>query len=1033
MTSIEEHQLQVINYEDRIPDWKQIPTEHASRLTKLVLGKLENDVQPARLTWSPPTSSLAELFPNLTHLYLWGIEGLTELTNLPPELECLDFRGCVNLTKLKIGAKLKTLDLGDCASLTEINGTPQELERVYLNGCTAFESDELMPFLKRIKDSTCLREFDASGCPALQSLKNIPRSVEKLVLKDCSQLDSCAGLGDFSRLRHLNLAGCSKLISLPDLPATVQFLKLTGADSLNDFMGQGIGQVDRENEENVASLFHSRKKFGAEIDTAAYAKLLFLGDGRVGKSTLAKRLQYQELKEQERKGPRGQELNPSRTEPPTHGIRFWNWKTELALSAEAAEKVNTVCESRHIATPCDANNQMDGTIRIWDFGGQEIYHQTHRLFASAGSVFLICWSPEELDEEQVKQEAEDANVSLKVWKEMNRRRSLDYWFDYVDSICPGARVALVCTHSPHGKERIGWETRCENHKNRKNVHCFYVDSANQADCDGNPHFMNLVGWIREQCGSVADEASITQPKFFIDVAQRVDEMLEDNQKNRDAALPRQHLLLKWEDWEQKVRDQHATLSSAITIEPEDIHAITKYLHGAGHLFYLHGQNELKATLIDQSWATDLIYGILAPGGALSQYIEAHGGLFEELTLEQMPHWQQRNEFEKQQLLSYMQTCGIVARLGSESSGRDQRSLLLATEKWLLPPFEALENRLNATLDVAKERGILQDHFSFESETLSEFDFRSLIVSLAKVLGLRGTYFREGLQATDNPTDPTWCFRLKWKPMPSDDFLGKLDATLAFPNGGLKELPREIEAAIYSRESPLQGAGWKNRETNALDWSPLYFRIDRDDDYDIAVSSRGSDQAVVDQIIEALRLAKLRVTHYREKQCREGKNEAVLAYMHSLRRPKLFLACLSDSYFEDDPDNTWYCPYELADALVQIKSNKRTAEQTLVVYLPGQSLNPNQLLDKMRSVFTKLGKEFGNRYNTEFEQSHLYRHYEDRRETFATALQKDVLNTFWNTRGTNGSFPSVKLNADGTVDCTDLIERVRKLIAQSQGD
>jgi GTPase SAR1 family protein len=878
-----------------------------------------------------------------------------------------------------------------------------------------------------------LREFDASKCPALTSLENIPRSVEKLVLKDCTQLDSCEGLGEFKRLRHLNLAGCSKLRELPDLPATVQFLTLKGADSLNYFMKQKISQVDRENEENVAPLFHSRKKFGDKIEAAAYAKLLFLGDGRVGKSTLAKRLQYQELEDEERMGPRGKELNPSSTEPPTHGIRFWNWKTKLALSAEAAENVNTVCESRKIATRCDAQNMLDGTIRIWDFGGQEIYHQTHRLFASAGSVFLICWSPEELNEEQVKQEAENATVSLTVWKEMNRRRSLDYWFDYVDSIRPDARVALVCTHTPARKERIGWETRCLKHKHRKNVVCFYVDSANQADCDGNPQFNNLVRWIREQCGSVAEEASITQPKFFIDVAQQVDVMLEDNQKKRESKQPREHLLLDWDKWGDQVRSQHASLSSAAQIEPEDIHAITQYLHGAGHLFYLHGQNELKATLIDQSWATDLIYGILAPGGELSQYIEAHGGLFEELTLEQMPHWQQRNDFEKQQLLNYMQTCGIVARLGSENSGRDQRSLLLATEKWLLPPFEALENRLNATLDVAKERGILQEHFSFESETLSEFDFRSLIVSLAKVLGLRGTYFREGLQATDNPTNPTWCFRLKWqcKPMESDDFLGKLDATLAFPNSGLEKLPREIEAAIYSRESPLQRAGWKNRETNALDWSPLYFRIDRDSDYDIAVSSRGTDKAVVDQIIEALRLAKLHVTHYREKQCREGKNEGVLAYMHSLRRPKLFLACLSDSYFEDDPDNTWYCPYELADALVQIKSKKRTAEQTLVVYLPKQSLNPNHLLDKMRAVFTKLGKEFGNRFNTELEKSHLYRHYEDRRNTFATALNEDVLDSFWDARGTHGYFPNVSLNADGTVDCTELIDRVQKLIAPSE--
>jgi hypothetical protein len=86
---------------------------------------------------------------------------------------------------------------------------------------------------------------------------------------------------------------------------------------------------------------------------------------------------------------------------------------------------------------------------------------------------------------------------------------------------------------------------------------------------------------------------------------------------------------------------------------------------------------------------------------------------------------------------------------------------------------------------------------------------------------------------------------------------------------------------------------------------------------------------------------------------------------------------------------------------------------------------------MRAVFTKLGKEFGNRFNTELEKSHLYRHYEDRRNTFATALNEDVLDSFWDARGTHGYFPNVSLNADGTVDCTELIDRVQKLIAPSE--
>jgi hypothetical protein len=220
--------------------------------------------------------------------------------------------------------------------------------------------------------------------------------------------------------------------------------------------------------------------------------------------------------------------------------------------------------------------------------------------------------------------------------------------------------------------------------------------------------------------------------------------------------------------------------------------------------------------------------------------------------------------------------------------------------------------------------------------------------------------------------------------------------------------------------------WKDRETNALDWSPFYFRSDRDDDYDIAVSSRGIDQNLVEPIIQALRDANLRVTHYLDKQCRNGENQNLLAYMHSLRRPKLFLACLSDSYFEDDPNNTWYCPYELADALVQIKNNRRTTEQTLVVYLPSDRLNPNDLLGRMQSVFEKLGLEFGHEYVNNIRQPDLHKHYQDRFETFQTALQPDVLSSFCNAQGTHGAPPTVRFE-DGPVDCNQLIERVRRLL------
>jgi internalin A len=33
------------------------------------------------------------------------------------------------------------------------------------------------------------------------------------------------------------------------------------------------------------------------------------------------------------------------------------------------------------------------TLKIWDFGGQDIYHRTHALFLKSRAIFLLVWTP----------------------------------------------------------------------------------------------------------------------------------------------------------------------------------------------------------------------------------------------------------------------------------------------------------------------------------------------------------------------------------------------------------------------------------------------------------------------------------------------------------------------------------------------------------------------------------------------------------------------------------------------------------------
>ena len=79
------------------------------------------------------------------------------------------------------------------------------------------------------------------------------------------------------------------------------------------------------------------------------AKLILVGHGGVGKTSLVKKWTTGKFK---------------KSEPPTPGIKITDWK-------------------------CNLSGGRDAGVHIWDFGGQEMMHATHRFFLTERSLYLL--------------------------------------------------------------------------------------------------------------------------------------------------------------------------------------------------------------------------------------------------------------------------------------------------------------------------------------------------------------------------------------------------------------------------------------------------------------------------------------------------------------------------------------------------------------------------------------------------------------------------------------------------------------------
>lgn len=156
---------------------------------------------------------------------------------------------------------------------------------------------------------------------------------------------------ELKKLTHLDLSN-NRITHLPS--------KVANLPKLTSLILEG-NPFDLLPPEIVARGIDSIRNFIKQMDVPDYlyeAKLVIVGEGRVGKTCLSKALLDDSYQLEE--------------EVSTEGINIQPW----IIPNEVAKRINPII-------------QRDLQINVWDFGGQEIYHSTHQFFLTKRSIYMI--------------------------------------------------------------------------------------------------------------------------------------------------------------------------------------------------------------------------------------------------------------------------------------------------------------------------------------------------------------------------------------------------------------------------------------------------------------------------------------------------------------------------------------------------------------------------------------------------------------------------------------------------------------------
>ncbi|MCA3279996.1 MAG: hypothetical protein ING10_12065 [Roseomonas sp.] len=537
------------------------------------------------------------------------------------------------------------------------------LKQLQYLDCTATKISTLSPLagLLRLQALNC-------GGTAINDLIPIAR-LTNLQHLDCSatQVRDLTPLIDLPNLKSLTFLNCrfeNAPIEIWRKPS-LYFLSLAFTD-IPGIPDEILG-IDC-----LESLRAHLTELEAGAEHISEAKLLILGNGRAGKTQIARRLS-------------GQPFQPDWDS--THGIRI----TQITLPAQ-----DSVPETR---------------LKLWDFGGQEIYHGTHALFARTRAIFLLVWSRET----ELPEAAPDQHGMA------FRNHRLRYWHAYAkDAGLKGSPLIIAQTRF----DQDGMIPPPLDHDQLGSSTCVQVSTADP------PRINTLRGALQDAVvGLQHNRGAVEIGKPRLIVQRRIEAL-----RQADGSLPEEWRLMEKSTFAAWYKEAGGTASAKFALA---------YLNDNGTVFYREGLFQDRIVL-DQNWAMAAIYALFDRKETYGR-LQRRGGLFERSDLAQV--WRDYTEAEQRLFLSMMTSCGIcfVYRKGAASTDENDETLYLAPE--FLPERAVIQGQIDATWG----EGPATHQQVFTYAFLHEGLIRNVISQLGTLAQTRADYFRGGVCLYDAQT------------------------------------------------------------------------------------------------------------------------------------------------------------------------------------------------------------------------------------------------------------------------------------------